>query len=147
MLYVSPRRRLLYVTDVNRFSLRPVGDLQHLSCFLAGLFALGAATIPNVDPRHAWAAEGLAHTCWVTYADTATGLGPEWVVFRADAVGARWVDELKAWEADGRVGAPPGVMDAAPVAPGQDTEYAVRDTRYLLRPEVRPTIAARERTG
>lgn len=137
MLYVSPRRRLLYVTDVNRFSLRPVGDQQHLSCFLAGLFALGAATIPDVDPRHAWAAEGLAHTCWVTYADTATGLGPEWIVFRADGGGEKWVDELAAWADDGRVGVPPGVAQAVPVAPGGDTEYVVRDTRYLLRPEVR----------
>ena len=87
LLYISPQRHLLYVTDVTRRSLIPNGDLQHLSCFIAGLFALGAATIPGVGPRHAWAAEGLAHTCWITYADTATGLGPEWIVFRADGGG------------------------------------------------------------
>ena len=137
MLYISPRRKLLYVTDVNRFSLTPVGDLQHLSCFLAGLFALGAATIPDIDPRHAWAAEGLAHTCWITYADTATGLGPEIVIFQGSAMGKRWIYELEEWDLAGSRGVPPGVRDAVPVAPGYSTEYDVRDSRYLLRPEVR----------
>ena len=137
MLYLSPRRKLLYVTDVLRTSLRPVGDFQHLSCFLAGLFALGAATIPNLDARHGWAAEGLAHTCWVTYAESATGLGPESIIFKPPAVGNKWVDELRFWDKQGQPGDPPGVHDAKPVKLGEDTEYEVRDRRYLLRPEVR----------
>lgn len=136
MLYISPTRKLLYVTDIGRFSLEPVGDFQHLSCFIAGLFALGAATIPDVDPRHAWAAEGLAHTCWITYADTATGLGPESVLFTEGKMGRRWVEELKEWESSGKGGIPPGVRDATPVAPGHSTEYLIRDARYILRPEV-----------
>lgn len=136
MLYVSPRRQLLYVTDLLRPTLVPLHDFQHLSCFLSGLFALGAATIPDLDPRHAWAAEGLAHTCWITYADTATGLGPESIVFKQDD-GKKWVDELAEWEAQGRPsGVPPGVNQATPVAADEDTEYTVVDPRYLLRPEV-----------
>ena len=134
MLYVSPSRRLLYVTDVLRPSLRRVHDFQHLSCFLSGLFALGAATIPDVDPRHAWAAEGLGHTCWITYADTATGLGPEMMMFPQN--GTRWIDELAVWEKEGREGVVPGVNEATPVTDGQSTEYRVVDSRYLLRPEV-----------
>ena len=111
-------------------------DFQHLSCFLAGLFALGTATIPELDPRHAWAAEGLAHTCWITYADTATGLGPESVRFM-HSDGKRWADEIVAWEEAGRPGGvPPGVDQATPVEPDADTEYSVVDSRYLLRPEV-----------
>lgn len=136
ILYLSPTRQLLYATDIFRPSLQPVHDFQHLSCFLSGVFALGVATIPNLDPRHAWAAEGLAHTCWITYADTATGLGPESVRFM-QSDGKRWVDELAAWEEQGRPDSvPPGVNQASPVIPGEDTEYTVVDARYLLRPEV-----------
>ncbi|KIP12237.1 glycoside hydrolase family 47 protein [Phlebiopsis gigantea 11061_1 CR5-6] len=135
MLYVSPRRKLLYVTDINRFSLAPVGDFQHLSCFIAGVFALGVAMIPNVDARHAWVAEGLAHTCWITYADSVTGLAPEVVIFRDDNVGRKWVDELRDWENRGKVGTPPGVRDASPVTSGQNTEYELSDKHWLLRPE------------
>lgn len=134
MLYISHTRKLLYVTDVTRPALDPIHDFQHLSCFLAGLFALGSVTIPNVDPRHAWAAEGLAHTCWITYADTATGLGPESVRF--DQGGKKWVDELAVWKAQGKKGDIPGVKNATPVEPGGATEYRVADSRYLLRPEV-----------
>lgn len=135
LLYLSPSRQLLYVTDVHRGSLLPVGDFQHLSCFIGGLFALGAAMIPNVDPRHAWAAEGLAHTCWVTYADMPTGLGPEKMMFANH--GTKWVDALDAWEKSGRPGAvPPGVNQTNPVKPGEDKEYRITDSRYILRPEV-----------
>jgi hypothetical protein len=135
MLYISPTRRLLYATDVLRPGLAPVHDFQHLSCFLAGLFALGASTIPDIDPRHAWAAEGLAHTCWITYADSATGLGPEKVQFPKNST--MWSDELASWDELGRPGATPGVREATPTMPGEDTEYAALDPRYLLRPEVR----------
>lgn len=135
MLYISPRRQLLYATDVLRATLRPVGDFQHLSCFLGGLLALGAATVPGAPPRHRWAAEGLAHTCWVTYADSATGLGPESVFFRDEARGRPWVDVLAEWEAQGAHGAPPGTEQAVPVQGEEDTEYEIRDKRYLLRPE------------
>lgn len=136
MIYVSPERKLLYVADANRASIKPDNNLQHLSCFIAGLFALGAATIPNVDPRHAWAAEGLAHTCWITYADSVTGLGPERIHFPYS--GPKWIDEIARWEAEGRPGnVPPGVGEAVPVKDGADKEYKTGDTRYLLRPEVR----------
>lgn len=134
LLYVSPTRKLLYVADARRDSLRPDNNMQHLSCFIAGLFALGAVTIPDVDPRHAWAAEGLAHTCWLTYAESATGLGPERVHFRN--TGAKWVDEVAAWEEAGRPGdVPPGVRDAV-IVPESEREYKSEDPRYLLRPEV-----------
>ena len=104
---------------------------------MAGVFALGAMTIPDVDPRHAWAAEGLAHTCWVTYADTRTGLRPERVHF--NAVGRKWVEVVKEWEEGGREGGkPPGVGQATVVGEGENKEYTASDPRYLLRPEVRP---------
>lgn len=135
LLYLSPSRKLLYVADANRHTMTPDNNLQHLSCFIAGLFALGAVTIPDVDPRHAWAAEGLAHTCWLTYADTTTGLGPERIHFPVS--GKKWVDEIATWEKEGRVGGvPPGVNQTAPVGEGEGKEYIATDARYLLRPEV-----------
>ncbi|PSS29750.1 hypothetical protein PHLCEN_2v2898 [Hermanssonia centrifuga] len=134
LLYLSPARQLLFVTDAYRNNMAPTKDFQHLSCFIAGVFALGAVTIPNVDPRHAWVAEGLAHTCWITYADSQTGLGPERVMFRNG--GTKWVDEVTAWERAGKVGGvPPGVNQTAPIHEGEDMEYTPSDHRYLLRPE------------
>jgi hypothetical protein len=146
LLYVSPKRGLLYVTDVEGRARVPSGTLEHLSCFLAGLFALGHATLPNPPETHLWAAEGLATTCWLTYADTATGLGPDEVTFRPlggrhELPERRWAYMLKQWEADGRVGVPPGVGDALPVEDPADID--AREWRstgrmgYLLRPEVR----------
>lgn len=41
MLYLSEARNLLYVTDTNR-DFRPSHNFEHLSCFLPGLFAVGA---------------------------------------------------------------------------------------------------------
>ncbi|TFY60511.1 hypothetical protein EVJ58_g5099 [Rhodofomes roseus] len=86
LLYLTPNRRLLYVTDVTNS--HPSYTFEHLSCFLPGLLALGAHTLgAALDPRvrdiHAWAAQGLAYTCWMTYADHETGAGA-----RRDADGA-----------------------------------------------------------
>jgi hypothetical protein len=73
LLYLSPQRKLLYVTDSDEG--KPSGTFEHLSCFFGGLLALGVATIPDLPPTHAWAAEGLTHSCWITYADQPSGLG------------------------------------------------------------------------
>ncbi|KAJ7117470.1 glycoside hydrolase [Mycena epipterygia] len=54
LLYVSPTRRLLYVTDTATPTIehtgRPTHKMEHLSCFLPGLLALGAHTLPLDDP-------------------------------------------------------------------------------------------------
>ncbi|KAJ6483716.1 glycoside hydrolase family 47 protein [Mycena vitilis] len=54
LLYVSPARRLLYVTDTSSATFehagRPTHKMEHLSCFLPGLLALGAHTLPLDDP-------------------------------------------------------------------------------------------------
>ncbi|KAJ7097275.1 glycoside hydrolase family 47 protein [Mycena belliarum] len=53
LLYVSPTRRLLYVTDTSSATFehagRPTHRMEHLSCFLPGLLALGAHTLPLDD--------------------------------------------------------------------------------------------------
>src|ERR1700731_3429960 len=78
LLYLSPTRQLLYVTDL--WDGIPSRRMEHLACFLPGVIAMGAATLP-LSPaeheRHMWAARGLTHTCWTLYADNASGLAPD----------------------------------------------------------------------
>jgi mannosyl-oligosaccharide alpha-1,2-mannosidase len=122
------------VTDVRgQF---PSYSLEHLSCFLPGLLALGAHSLspnelsPEARKLHAWAAEGLANTCWASYHDSATGLGPDIMYFPSGSV--KWTDALKMWDG---VGLPPGVGDAERKT--EDFEYGYKSGAYLLRPEVR----------
>lgn len=87
LLYITPIRNLLYVTDKSNGI--PTHKLEHLSCFFPGLLALGVHTLstsPTVDSPfytekdkqlHLWAAEGLAETCWIMYHDSKSGLGPD----------------------------------------------------------------------
>lgn len=102
LLYLSPERSLLYVTDTQHQG-QPTHVFEHLSCFLPGLLALGVHSLPssaftnitdsltstypllssyNLSDLHMWAATGLADTCWLMYADQPTGLGPEEVLMR-----------------------------------------------------------------
>ncbi|KAL0947748.1 hypothetical protein HGRIS_013828 [Hohenbuehelia grisea] len=136
LLYLSPLRDLLYVTDTDYGD--PSFKLEHLSCFLPGLLALGVHTLGNAlslreQQLHKWAAEGLAHTCWITYADSASGLGPDVVRFGADST--RWIMQLEAWEKQGRPGrTPPGLRQPPPVKEG-NREYRTRSKVHMLRPE------------
>ncbi|KAI0782675.1 glycoside hydrolase [Abortiporus biennis] len=98
LLYLTPERSLLYITDVWSIEPKASHKLEHLSCFLPGLFALGihslpksaftndrASTLPRHDllksyalyDLHLWAATGLGETCWLMYADQINGLGTE----------------------------------------------------------------------
>lgn len=48
--------------------------MEHLSCFLPGLFALGVHVLGEELSEaerelHLWAARGLGQTCWIMYAD------------------------------------------------------------------------------
>ncbi|CAK5283338.1 unnamed protein product [Mycena citricolor] len=113
LLHVSPERNLLYMTDTSStthlHAAEPSHKLEHLSCFLPGLLALGAHTLPldALAPRlhelgkdfgfasrgydilskqkslkelHLWAAKGLAETCYMLYADQGSGLSPDEVM-------------------------------------------------------------------
>ena len=141
-MYISPTRHLLYVTD--KMPSRTSHDAQvshrfeHLSCFLPGLLALGAHALPlSARDRqlHQWAAHGLAYTCWITYADTETGLGPDEMSMTH---GDKWVEALEKWEKDGRPGGvPPGLAEAPPLKEkNAQRDYRATRSGYLLRPEV-----------
>lgn len=131
LLYVAPRRQLLYATDLRAGT--PTHRVQHLSCFLPGVFALGvhararapapasaheghAAPGPALDlsdrdrTMHRWAAHGLAHTCWALYADTASGLSPDKVAVAPWGVPARgrWAERVREWEGAQRTALGPG---------------------------------------
>ncbi|KAF8889328.1 glycoside hydrolase [Infundibulicybe gibba] len=79
----------------------------------------------DLKQLHLWAADGLAQTCWLTYADQPSGLGPEEVRY-------------------GSRGPPPGVGEKKPViyneaqrlrGSGRGRDYQVKKAEYLLRPE------------
>ena len=139
LLYLTPERNLLYVTDVNgKYVSR---TFEHLSCFLPGLLALGATTLalPEDERRlHEWAAKGLAYTCWITYADHATGLGPDEIImseWREDPHKGRWLPHVEEWLAAGSPGGiPPGLREVEPKPVGE-RDYFKRKDGYLLRPE------------
>ena len=121
----------------------PSHKLEHLTCFLPALLALGAVTIPDAPQRHMWAARAFAHTCWILYADSPTGLAPDEVVMRSTTknagpspFGHLWVEHLKRWEQGGAVGEPPGVRSAPPIRDiNLPLEYTPVRPGYLLRPE------------
>ncbi|KAF7309441.1 alpha-1,2-Mannosidase [Mycena indigotica] len=138
LLYVTPNRKLLYVTDTNSGS--PTYKFEHLSCFLPGLLTLGAHTLDlpkSTKERHQWAAEGIATTCWLSYADQATGLGPdEMTMMRSDSADDKWVTHLQEWESAGRPGGvPPGLGVTKPQSDASTRDYRADKTTYLLRPE------------
>ncbi|KIK99359.1 glycoside hydrolase family 47 protein [Paxillus rubicundulus Ve08.2h10] len=145
LFYLSPTRNLLYVTDIDQGV--PSRKLEHLSCFLPGLLALGAQTLvlPPADRElHEWAAQGLAYTCYISYAESVSGLGPEEIVMDAwppsetggdPRFTGRWIDRVRAWIKDGRQGGiPPGLHESTPTKT-HPRDYRVKSPVYLLRPE------------
>ncbi|KAG6890086.1 hypothetical protein C0995_012035 [Termitomyces sp. Mi166 len=137
LLYLTPKRQLLYVTD-SRDSI-PSHTFEHLSCFLPGLLALGVHTLnlPTKERElHSWAAEGLARTCWATYLDTETGLGPDEVLMLpgiwSEGGKGLWIKHVREWEEKGRQGNLPGIGE---VEKAKEREYLMKKQKFLLRPE------------
>ncbi|KAG8962485.1 hypothetical protein FRC05_005330 [Tulasnella sp. 425] len=138
LLYISPTRHLLYVTDVKYG--RPSGKLEHLSCFLPGAIALGAKYLDG-EPGFSremkqmwfWAAKGLGRTC----------LGPDEVMFKAwpkEPTDGLWIKHVERWrQQSGRGGSdavPPGVKEGKPLRGSfEGKDYSIRLNSYQLRPE------------
>ncbi|KAF5309751.1 hypothetical protein D9611_013618 [Ephemerocybe angulata] len=137
LLFLTPTRQLLFVTDITGSSESPANQMEHLSCYLPGVIALGAHSLDlpaAVKQKHKWAAEGLAYTCWVMYADQKSHLGPD----NARMVNAgKWVDALKKWEHEGKPkGKPPGVRLPPPEPEAHKRDYTSSwSGQYLMRPE------------
>ena len=145
LLYLTPNRKLLFVTDIS--GTQPSWLFEHLSCFLPGVFALGAISLPlsaSDKQLHLWMAEGLAETCYLTYADQASGLGPDEMYMTSQST--KWIDEYRKWESSGASDKgtyPPGVkgVDLVVVKDSHQREYSNKTPNYLLRPEVTPLIS------
>jgi hypothetical protein len=143
LLFLSPTRHLLYLSDIENGQL--TGKFEHLACFFPGLLALGTVTLDMPESErqlHMWAAEGLAHSCWIMYVDQASGLGPELAMmdmWPGDWREGRWMNHVDTWQNLGRPGGkPPGVNDPAPPAKADERrDYQLRVATYLSRPEVR----------
>ncbi|KAJ4473608.1 glycoside hydrolase [Lentinula aciculospora] len=165
LLYVTPNREMLYVTDADMLkppsqktdkstesssttdsgststlSGIPSGTFEHLSCFLPGLLALGAQTLDlpaSEKEMHLWAAEGLAYSCWLTYADMKTGLGPDVMsmkLFPKNEDGL-WLPRVEKWKEQGRSGRPPGLREPGVATEKTGRDYTIYKRSYLLRPE------------
>ena len=140
LFYLSSNRNLLYVTDTD--GAFPTRNLEHLSCFLPGVLALGTKTLdmPASDRElHEWAARGLAYTCYMTYADQPSGLGPDIMVMDSwtGSGSGRWMDHVNDWIKAGRPGdVPPGLHEPPPAKGGNGQDYRISRGDYLLRPEV-----------
>jgi mannosyl-oligosaccharide alpha-1,2-mannosidase len=141
LLFLSPTRNLLYVSDFENGQL--TRKFEHLACFYPGVLALAATTLdlPKSERElYMWAAEGLGHSCWIMYADQASGLGPELARmdgWPGDWRKGRWIDHVDAWQRSGSPGGkPPGVKDLSPpVKSGQQKDYHLDVSTYLSRPE------------
>ncbi|KAJ7222071.1 seven-hairpin glycosidase [Mycena haematopus] len=151
LLYVGPRRQLLYATDLVHGA--PTHRVQHLTCFLPALLALGVHTpalqLSDADrKRHTWAAEGLANMCWTVYHDTTSGLCPDKFLVEPWSVPerGRWVARVEEWEQAGAPWLPPGVADLERETVQQARGYAATEDRYLLRPEAVETFYIMWRT-
>jgi mannosyl-oligosaccharide alpha-1,2-mannosidase len=138
LIYITPKRGLLYVGDLSDGQLHH--RLEHLSCYLPGVLAMGASLLGNhltteEKELHKWAAHGLAYTCAISYADQISGLGPDEI--RISTRGTKWIDEVAKWKANNRQGPAPGTSD-----PPREKDPVNRDywngypNAYLLRPEV-----------
>jgi len=159
LLYVTPDREILYVTDVDLrrtqsrakgkdivedtesvVTAHPSGSFEHLSCFLPGLLTLGVQTLdlsPSDKELHSWAAEGLAYSCWLSYADQLTGLGPDIMSMKLfpNSSEGLWLPKVEQWKKDGRQGRPPGLREPGPTTVKKSRDYTNYKKTYLLRPE------------
>ncbi|KAH7337659.1 glycoside hydrolase [Rhizoctonia solani] len=147
MLYISPNRKLLYVTDISGGAHSPSGKLEHLSCFLPGLFALGADQLTEKEgmtkqrkERYMWAAIGLTNTCIGIYEDMQTGLGAETIQFQGQ--NPKWIDEVTKWERTRKAGdLPPGVTTKwTRLESDGQRDYFAADPRWLSRPETLESV-------
>ncbi|KJA15404.1 glycoside hydrolase family 47 protein [Hypholoma sublateritium FD-334 SS-4] len=140
LIYVTPNRGLMYAGDIDNKKFIP--RYQHLTCYLPGMLMLGVSVLQydlteTEKEHHKWVAEGLAYTCYISYRDQKTNLGPE---ILGMVTGKRWMDEVTAWKASGRVGNPPGLSEPPAEKDKAKRDYSNWDSKYMLRPETVESI-------
>ncbi|KIY72384.1 glycoside hydrolase family 47 protein [Cylindrobasidium torrendii FP15055 ss-10] len=139
LTFYSPKRDFIYVTDL-KTSGQPSHTFEHLTCFVGGMLKLGAERLKlPVEKKqlHNWAAEGLAETCWMMYADMPTGLSPNEILVNKDDV-RPWLEVLAKSASNGSTTIP-GLSRCEPQQFPQRRGYKVKDGKNLLRPEALET--------
>lgn len=145
LVFLTPKRQLLYVTDIRDNMI--TGVFEHLSCFFPGLLALGAHVLPasafsspHERALHEAVARGIAHTCYLTYADMPAGVGADEVIMESFVEGrfdlGQWLSRVDISQQSSAI---PGVSRLAPpLKPGEREarDYSIKSPMYLLRPEV-----------
>ncbi|KAJ2155984.1 hypothetical protein GGF46_005483 [Coemansia sp. RSA 552] len=71
---------MYYIGDLDSSAKKFSPRYQHLTCFVPGMLALGSKTLDRPDDLEL--AKKLTYTCFQMYNRTATGLSPEYVLFR-----------------------------------------------------------------
>jgi mannosyl-oligosaccharide alpha-1,2-mannosidase len=155
LVYLSPTRHLMYITRT--LDGNPTGTMQHLTCFFPGLLALGNYLLPDSVYKPGekqvfeYVAEGLANTCYILYADSLTGLGPEEVQFQPyngvdNYESSRWIHHLQKWEkrTSRKSSKPPGLQTPVPYrrdnADSRHKDYYYTELSWLCRPQARDHI-------
>jgi len=69
----------VYIADWSGASLSH--KMDHLACFAGAMYAVGAQDGGKYDDEYMAVADALGETCYKMYANTATGLSPEFVQF------------------------------------------------------------------
>lgn len=141
LIYLSSPRNLMWITDTT--NKKPSNVQEHLTCFFPGLLALGTATLDlTTEDRelHLAVAQGLTETCYLTYADQLSGVGPEAVHFNS-STSTLWSEAYTTWLKSGKKDKgeyPPGVAgnDLVVVKNATERDYIDKPEEYHMRPEV-----------
>lgn len=136
LLFLSRRNAADVGTALPRsLALREQNTFEHLTCFVPGMLALGAATGAGLNATREWeVARELLHTCAQLYSRQPAGLGPERVAFVTE-------EAVEAAQAEARARRGPAGRPGEPASREPDvvlrppTDYDVLDSQWPLRPE------------
>ncbi|KAJ2731741.1 hypothetical protein IW152_004337 [Coemansia sp. BCRC 34962] len=123
--------QMYYVGDLDFTAKKFSPKFQHLTCFVPGMLALGSKTLNRPDDLEL--AKQLTYTCFQMYNQTATGLGPEYVLFR-DSTNKGLLPTNHKNDFD---------IEDLPAADSSEVNngyYLGYDRGYLLRPETAESI-------
>ncbi|KAI0761336.1 glycoside hydrolase [Trametes elegans] len=171
LMYITPNRELVYVTETFGASFSPSHHFEHLACFFPGLLALGAYSVDlnlygidrgKLNPEARQQYDLLSkYDLRALHMAAPSGLGPEVVDMEhttaegKNGKGKLWMDAVEEWHRKGRRGLLPGtggkkaVMYTRPEGAkvgGGPWDYVVRRADYFLRPETLESIYLMWRT-
>lgn len=76
---LTERNGYTYIADLKKG--KKLHKMDHLACFIPGLLALGQAEGAGDNANDLEVAEKLLNTCWESYKQMPSGLGPEYMRF------------------------------------------------------------------